>query len=89
VGLAPQIPENPFQHSAVLDPRTTNTAILGRLGSKGAILSHCTSVSSGPDQAIVTPSALQTALVSHSTKLNHSHLMDLSPGVQQLPVSIG
>ena len=30
-GSAPQNPENPFQHTAVLDPRTATTAILARL----------------------------------------------------------
>jgi hypothetical protein len=38
---------------------------LGGLGSKGAIFSHCASVSNGPDRAIVPPSALLTLLISH------------------------
>src|SRR6266850_5497085 len=32
---APQNPQNPFQHTAVLDPRTTTLALLGRLGEQG------------------------------------------------------
>src|SRR5580704_1564121 len=32
---APQNPQNPFQHTAVLDPRTTALALFGRLGEQG------------------------------------------------------
>ena len=32
---APQNPQNPFQHPAVLDPRTTALALFGRLGEQG------------------------------------------------------
>src|SRR5579863_7867461 len=31
---APQNPQNPFQHTAVLDPRTTALVLLGRLGKQ-------------------------------------------------------
>src|ERR1700681_2580296 len=57
---------------------------LGGLGSKGAIFSHCASVSNGPDRAIGPPSALLTLLISHFTKLNHRHFRGLSQVVQQL-----
>src|SRR5271170_1495774 len=32
---APQNPQNPFQHTTVLDPRTTALALPGRLGEQG------------------------------------------------------
>jgi hypothetical protein len=32
---APQNPKNPFQHKAILDPRTTPFALFGRLGEQG------------------------------------------------------
>src|SRR5207245_10012071 len=32
---APQNPKNPFQHTAILDPRTTTLALFGRLGEQG------------------------------------------------------
>src|SRR3977135_3286614 len=32
---APQNPQNSFQHTAILDPRTTTLALLGRLGEQG------------------------------------------------------
>jgi hypothetical protein len=32
---APQNPENPFQHSPVLDPRTATLMVLGRFGKQG------------------------------------------------------
>src|SRR6202162_5377204 len=57
---------------------------LGGLGSKGAILFHCASVSNGPDRAIGPPSALLTLLFPHFTKLNHSHFRGLSWVMQQL-----
>jgi hypothetical protein len=57
---------------------------LGGLGSKGAILFHCASVSNGPDRAIHPPSALLTLLISHFLKFNHSHFYGLSKVVQQL-----
>jgi hypothetical protein len=57
---------------------------LGGLGSKGAIFFHCASVSNGPDRAIGPPSALLTLLISHFTKLNHSHFKGLSRVMQQL-----
>src|SRR5712691_8451353 len=59
---------------------------LGGLGSKGAIFSHCASVSNGPDRAIGPPSALLTPLIPHLTKLNHSHFRRLYQVVQQLLV---
>src|SRR5258708_8500650 len=31
----PQHPQNPFQHTAVLDPRTTTLALFGRPGEQG------------------------------------------------------
>src|SRR6202521_2280070 len=34
-GPAPQNPENPFQHTAVLDPRAATTAILARFRKQG------------------------------------------------------
>ena len=43
----------------------------GDLGSKGAIFSHCASVSNGPDRAIGPPSALLILLISHLRKLNY------------------
>jgi hypothetical protein len=60
---------------------------LGGLGSKGAILFHCASVSNGPDRAIHPPSALLTLLISHFLKFNHSHFYGLSKVVQQLLVN--
>src|SRR5713226_8462749 len=81
---APQNPQNPFQHTAVLDPRTTALALFGGLGSKGAIFFHCASVSNGPDRAIGPPSALLTFLISHFRILNHSHFNGLFKVVQQL-----
>src|SRR6202162_5644772 len=35
---APENPQNPFQHTAVLDPRTTALALFGRLGEQGGDL---------------------------------------------------
>src|SRR3984893_647852 len=32
---AAQNPQNPFQYTAVLDPRTTTVALFGRLGEQG------------------------------------------------------
>src|SRR6516225_11875451 len=32
---APQNPKNPFQHTPILDPRTTTFALFGRLGEQG------------------------------------------------------
>jgi enoyl-CoA hydratase/carnithine racemase len=61
---------------------------LGGLGSKGAILFHCASVSNGPDRAIGPPSALLTLLISHFHKFNHSHFNGLSQVVQQLLANI-
>jgi len=59
---------------------------LGGLGSNGAILFHCASVSNGPDRAIHPPLALLTLLISYFQKLNHSHFNALSKVVQQLLV---
>jgi hypothetical protein len=59
---------------------------LGGLGSNGAILFHCASLSNGPDRAIGPPSALLTLLISYSQKLNHRHFNGLSTVVQQLLV---
>jgi len=32
---APENPQNPFQHTAVLNPRTTTLALFGRFGEQG------------------------------------------------------
>jgi hypothetical protein len=60
---------------------------LGGFGSKGAIFSHCASVSNGPDRAIHPPSALLTLLISHFQKLNQHDFNGLSTVVQQLLVN--
>ena len=75
---------NPFQDTAIFDPRATAPAMLRQLGGKDAIFFHCASVSSGRDRAIGPPSAPLTLLIAHFPKLNHSHFKALSQGVQQL-----
>src|SRR5271157_1520029 len=57
---------------------------LGGLGSKGAILFHCASVSNGRDRAIDPPSALLTLLIAHFKNPNHPQFNALYPVVQQL-----
>ncbi len=57
---------------------------LGGLGSKGAILFHCASVSNGPDRAIDPPLALLTPLIPHFAKLNHRLFRPLYWVMQQL-----
>jgi len=57
------------------------------LGSKGAIFSHCASVSNRPARAIDPPGALLTVLIHDFVKLNHHLLSRLYWVVQQLPVS--
>src|SRR5271157_2490485 len=59
---------------------------LGGLGSKGAILFHCASVSNGRDRAIDPPSALLTLLIAHFKNPNHPQFNALYPVVQQLLV---
>jgi hypothetical protein len=56
----------------------------GGLGSNGAIVCHCASVSNGPDRAIAPPSALLTLLISHFPTRNHPHFRTLSTVMQQL-----
>ena len=57
---------------------------LGDVANKGAIFSHCASVSNGQDRAINPPSALLTLLIPHSQSFNHSSFKPLSRVVQQL-----
>ena len=54
------------------------------LGSRGAILFHCASVSNGPDRAIGPPSALLTLLMHCFGKHNHHLFRCLYQVMQQL-----